>query len=136
MKKIFTLLFLFICIGFLFQNCGQFHEVESKRISCENAGISGSWVSSDLGWDHMNIQGCQVSSSRCGSESQIKIKELNEGCPESANTCGVAEVITTYTNGSYGCLPQGSATCSFVKYNNGSNLVYNCGNSSLMYSRY
>lgn len=130
---------LALCAVMSFQNCAQNSDsTAATKIGCDQAGISGTWQGNISGNSDSLIiaSNCAIASTYCSSNSSATINEINKDCPSGSNSCGVALVTTNSTNGYQGCLPQSpNVTCAFVTYNNSRNLVFNCGNSSVTYSR-
>lgn len=124
-----------IALGF--QNCAKKDSDSGGYLSCAQLGANGVWYGSVLGNpDVMTItENCTVTSTYCGSKSKMEIIDAT-GCPAGSDSCGTVLVQTSLSNRSSGCLRDGvPATCAFVVWGSGQNLTFNCGNSSLTYSR-
>jgi hypothetical protein len=126
--------------------CGSSPDASTSNISSSAAPIAQTdplmaselvraWYGSVSGSsDTMSIQDdSSITSSYCGSSSQITAIYPAVSCPSGFDTCGLAAVNINSTNGSAGCLGVGQATCAYATY--GSYLSFTCGSDVLTYSR-
>jgi len=128
-----------------YQNCGgggggssSSASLNASSISCDEAGVTGTWVGSVNGnYDVLTAtSSCALSSSYCASSSEFAIASINSGCPAGSTTCGEGVVRTSASNGNPDCFTTNTAAnCEFstVVSSSGTILYYTCGGNILTY---
>ncbi len=110
-----SLLGLFVLVG-----CG------SDPAPCAGSTVLGTFTGTVSGnADTMVIaDSCAITSSYCQSTSTM---------PNATASSGSATITVTATNGHTGCLPLGATNCTYSI--SGAALTFNCGGSTLTYTK-